>query len=520
MKDGTWRASASPLALASGLVIAAAAVLGFVLAKHSVESQNQALLKDDTTQAAGYVSSLVSSLGSTLDALAPGVTSTKGSSLAFEAQAQPLAVGPLTLLLAHKVGTHFVARAVAGKGFTSGEVLSPQLSATLEHAGSDVTAGPAQYNGKTTTFGLALGPPLVPAGIAIYEQVTLDPFVATTATQAAPFHVLEAAIYATRSPRTNQLILANTRAVPITGATSEVPVPIGGTTWWLVAAAKTPLAGRFPNAAPYVVLAFGLLLALAVGSVIEVVVRRQRYASSLVAERTAELLASQEALVRSERLSAVGQMTTVVGHELRNPLGAVMNSLYMLRRSLHDPAAAEPHLAVAERQTARAVNLAQDLTAYMRENEPELAPLELRDVLDDVLEATPMPPNVEVVLDVDSVALAADPKQLAQILTNLIDNAYQAMPGGGSLRIAAQTDTDAVIITVEDSGGGIDQTLADRFFEPFFTTRSDGTGLGLAIVRRLTEGHGGHIAIENGPSGGAIVTLRLPTEPSKELAWH
>jgi len=197
-----------------------------------------------------------------------------------------------------------------------------------------------------------------------------------------------------------------------------------------------------------------------------------------------------------------------------------MNSLYMLRRSLNDPAAAEPHLAVAERQTARAVNLAQDLTAYMRENEPELAPLELRDVLDDVLEATPMPPNVEVVLDVDSVALAADPKQLAQILTNLIDNAYQAMPGGGSLRIAAQTDTDAVIITVEDSGGGIDQTLADRFFEPFFTTRSDGTGLGLAIVRRLTEGHGGHIAIENGPSGGAIVTLRLPTEPSKELAWH
>jgi signal transduction histidine kinase len=332
--------------------------------------------------------------------------------------------------------------------------------------------------------------------------------------------VLKAAIYATRTPNTSQLILANTRAVPIRGTTSEVRVPIGGTTWWLVAAAKSALAGRFPNAAPYVVLAVGLLLALAVGGVIEVVVRRQRYANSLVAERTAELLASQEALVRGERLSAVGQMTTVVGHELRNPLGAVMNSLYMLRRSLNDPEAAEPHLAVAERQTARAVNLAQDLTAYMREKEPELAPLELRDVLDDVFEATPMPPNVEVVLDVNSVALEADPKQLAQILTNLIDNAYQAMPDGGSLRIAARADADAVIITVEDTGGGIDQTMVERFFEPFFTTRSDGTGLGLAIVRRLTERHGGHIAIENGPSGGAIVTLRLPTDTSRELAWH
>ena len=126
---------------------------------------------------------------------------------------------------------------------------------------------------------------------------------------------------------------------------------------------------------------------------IEVVVRRQRYANALVEQRTAELLASQEALVRSERLSAVGQMTTVVGHELRNPLGAVMNALYMLRRSLDDPAAAEPHLAVAERQTARAVNLAQDLTAYMREREPELAPMELREVLSDVLEATPRPPT-------------------------------------------------------------------------------------------------------------------------------
>ena len=105
--------------------------------------------------------------------------------------------------------------------------------------------------------------------------------------------------------------------------------------------------------------------------------RRQRYANALVEQRTAELLASQEALVRSERLSAVGQMTTVVGHELRNPLGAVMNALYMLRRSLDNPAAAEPHLAVAERQTARAVNLAQDLTAYMREREPELASIDL-----------------------------------------------------------------------------------------------------------------------------------------------
>src|SRR5580704_15466427 len=112
MKDGTWRAS--PLAVVSALVIAAAAILGFVLARHSVEGQNQALLREDATQAAEYVSSLASGLDSTLDALAPGVTSTNGSPAAFHAQAKPLASGPLTLLLAHKTGTQFVAVSVAG----------------------------------------------------------------------------------------------------------------------------------------------------------------------------------------------------------------------------------------------------------------------------------------------------------------------------------------------------------------------------------------------------------------------
>jgi signal transduction histidine kinase len=518
MKDGTWRAS--PLALVSALVIAAAAILGFVLAKHSVESQNQALLKEDATQAAEYVSSLTSGLSSTLDALAPGVTSTDGSPLAFEAQAKPLAGGAITLVLVHGDGTRFVATAVAGPAFKTGEVLAPALTTTLRKAGASVEPGPVSHDGEVTNFGFVLGPPLVPAGFAIYEQVALDPFIATTATQAAPFKVLQAAVYASRVPDASQLVLANTRAVPLKGVTFETRVSVGSGTWWLVAAEKTPLAGGFPNAAPYLVLAVGLLLALAVGSVIEVVVRRQRYASALVAQRTVELLASQEALVRNERLSAVGEMTTVVGHELRNPLGAVMNALYMLRRSLDDPAAAEPHLAVAERQTARAVNLAQDLTAYMRQRDPELAPMDFGDVLSDVLEVTPKPPNIVVVEEVEPLELNADATQIGQILTNLVENAYQAMPEGGLLRIAAREEGDAAVITVEDSGEGVDQELVERFFEPFFTTRSDGTGLGLAIVRRLTEGHGGKISIENGKSGGTIVTVRLPIEPTRELAWR
>src|SRR5580704_15074931 len=166
MKDGTWRAS--PLALVSALVIAAAAILGFVLARHSVESQNQALLKEDATQAAEYVSSLTSGLSSTLDALAPGITSTNGSPAAFEAQAKPLSGGAITLVLAHGTGTHFVATAVAGTGFKTGEVFSPALATTLHRADASVEPGPVSHDGDVTNFGFAVGPPLVPAGFAIY----------------------------------------------------------------------------------------------------------------------------------------------------------------------------------------------------------------------------------------------------------------------------------------------------------------------------------------------------------------
>ena len=163
MRSGAWRLS--PLAWAVALVIIAAASLGFVLAKRSVDSQNQALLKDDATQAAGYVSSLISSLGSTLDALAPGVSSTKGSPLAFAAQAQPLASGPFTLVLARKVGSQFVATAVAGTAFRTGEVLDQPLAIALGRAGSSLSSGPVAYSGKTSTFGVALGPPLVSCGL-------------------------------------------------------------------------------------------------------------------------------------------------------------------------------------------------------------------------------------------------------------------------------------------------------------------------------------------------------------------
>ncbi len=98
------------------------------------------------------------------------------------------------------------------------------------------------------------------------------------------------------------------------------------------------------------------------------------------------------------------------------------------------------------------------------------------------------------------------------MLTNLVTNAYQAMPDGGTLRLGAHSNNGSggVTLVVVDTGGGVDTSVLEQVFEPFFTTRSSGTGLGLAIVQRLVHAHGGQVTRENVPDGGARVTLRLP----------
>jgi signal transduction histidine kinase len=224
------------------------------------------------------------------------------------------------------------------------------------------------------------------------------------------------------------------------------------------------------------------------------------------------LTQAQEVLVRSERIFVLGQMTAVVGHELRNPLAAAVNSLFLVRNRLssHDDPELAGNLDRLEREINRMAGLCEDLTAFMRQRESVIADVDLGAVVAEVLESTPPPPAVLVTVEDLGGSLQADRTQLVQMLTNLITNAYQAMPDGGSLRITRFESDRFVEITVEDSGGGIDSAAVERLFEPFFTTKATGIGLGLATVKHLAEGHSGTVSVENGPTGGARVTIRLP----------
>jgi signal transduction histidine kinase len=321
-------------------------------------------------------------------------------------------------------------------------------------------------------------------------------------------------LYASPTADPAQLIAGNLGLRPLPNPVGSSVITVGSSRWLVLASAKTPLVATASRLTPWIVGAAGLVIALLVGLTSEILGRRRRYAEEVATERTAELIDAQASLVRRERLSAVGEMATVIGHELRNPLGAAINYLFLARNRRTDGPELDGYLDRIEQETNRAAALCEDLTAYMRERESVIVHVDLGALVTEVLESTPPPPGIEVSVAGLEVDLQADRAQLVQIVTNLIINAYQAMPDGGRLLVTGSASDGFVEITVDDTGVGIDPAVADRLLEPFFTTKPTGTGLGLAVVKRLTDGHHGTVSIEGGPEGGARVTIRLPRTPT------
>ncbi len=219
-----------------------------------------------------------------------------------------------------------------------------------------------------------------------------------------------------------------------------------------------------------------------------------------------------DVIVKRERLAVVGEMASVVGHDLRNPLAAVLNSLYLLRVSLNEDLTEEQerHIQVAEREIAKATSIVEHITEYVRPRKPTFAPFELGQLIEEIVEVTPARGGVTVLVEVPPISLVGDRIQIGQVLTNLVTNALDAVGERGHLRIAASIEGRRVVLTVEDNGPGIEPSLENRIFEPFYTTKHQGTGLGLAIVRRLVEANGGSITLDHDTSRGTRFLLSFP----------
>ncbi|MBX3271887.1 MAG: hypothetical protein KF729_16585 [Sandaracinaceae bacterium] len=255
--------------------------------------------------------------------------------------------------------------------------------------------------------------------------------------------------------------------------------------------------------------------------------RRFLRAADQLGERTDELRRSyselrvvQEELVRKEQLAAVGELSAVIAHEVRNPLAIIKNALSSLRRPTLRASDRLVLLAILEEEVDRLNRLVRNLLDYARPVTPQGRPVDLLALARQAAEAARAAHDGEGVVRIvvepsDAPPVHGDPELLRQAFTNVAANAMQAMPEGGTLTLRAQLvehPRRAVRVELEDSGPGMAEAVLVKAKDPFFTTRPAGTGLGLAIVERVVKNHGGTITLECEPGRGTIAAVTLPCE--------
>lgn len=221
---------------------------------------------------------------------------------------------------------------------------------------------------------------------------------------------------------------------------------------------------------------------------------------------------SDDRLRRGERLATIGLVAATIGHDLRNPLGVIESSAYILRR-LVGGERGQRHLdkiQVHVRACSRIVTALLDLA---RSRPPRLAPTDLRVMADAALALVVVPAGIAVEIDIeDDVVVDADAAMLEQVVVNLVVNAIAALvPGTGRIVVAAGHHDDRyATLSVSDDGPGFDLELLPQVFEPLVTSRPSGVGLGLALVKSVIDRHRGVALARNRPDGGALVQLLLP----------
>jgi signal transduction histidine kinase len=240
---------------------------------------------------------------------------------------------------------------------------------------------------------------------------------------------------------------------------------------------------------------------------------------------TIDLHATKAELVARERLAALGEMSAVVAHEVRNPVGVIFNAVAMLRRVSPTDPKREELLAMVEEEAERLKRMIANLLDFAKPPNVTLTEVDVTKLLTNVATSARLAGGVEganpierdhprdevvVVPPAKPVHVACDPELMRQALLNLVQNALQAEGRARAVELRAREDRESVGIEVVDDGDGVAEQDRERIFLPFFTTRPTGVGLGLPVVSRVVEAHGGELAYRTTDGGGATFGIRLP----------
>ncbi len=249
----------------------------------------------------------------------------------------------------------------------------------------------------------------------------------------------------------------------------------------------------------------------------------EKYSKNLeeiVQQKTSQLADAQAQIIKSERLTAIGELAGMVGHDLRNPLAGIKNASYFLKKKETQGLSAQSieMLEIINRCVEHSNKIINDLLDYSREMRLDKKETSIDKLLIQTLAMVQIPNKVTVVKKVPgSSKLMADPDRLERVFINLVKNAVDAMPDGGVISIICREENNYLELSFTDTGMGIPDEALPKLFSPLSTTKAQGMGFGLAICKRIVEAHGGTIGFKTSKGKGTTFTVTLPVETAQKL---
>ncbi len=251
--------------------------------------------------------------------------------------------------------------------------------------------------------------------------------------------------------------------------------------------------------------------------------KKVAHTAQQLAEANVRLQASFEQLRRADRLSALGELSAGIAHEVRNPLGSIEGAIQILGRTNLADETRKEFSDLAQTELNRLKAVVTNFLEFARPQRPQQRAINPASILESVThlasETAKMAGvsiNIDLPDDIPSVML--DPEQIKQVMLNLVINAIQATPPRGNVTLRARIKGKTLALEVEDEGKGIPQENLERIFDPFFTTRADGTGLGLSIAHSIVRQHKGAIEVSRNKGKGMTFAVQLPLGQEEQQA--
>ncbi|MFQ5835984.1 MAG: sensor histidine kinase, partial [bacterium] len=229
---------------------------------------------------------------------------------------------------------------------------------------------------------------------------------------------------------------------------------------------------------------------------------------------TQDLKRTQDKLIQSEKLAALGKLSAGIAHEIRNPLTSIKVLIHSLAKKITDTETKEKDIKVVEDEIERVNQIINRFLDFARPKQPQFSLVDINQILEETINLVSgevKEQNVVLEKELSSLpCIQADGEQMKQVFLNLFLNAIRAMPEGGKLRIKTDLKGQCAWIEIQDEGTGIPEEIKDKLFEPFFTTKEEGIGLGLSIVKRIIDDHKGSTEVKNLHPKGTVFTISLP----------